>query len=77
MQNPFSAEFWEEWLRIDCAALGAYFSRNTIKNTDAAPLCATKRQDDATQRRRLRKVSGAELPAANDTGSRRSRSRVS
>jgi hypothetical protein len=45
MQNPFSAEFWEEWLRIDFVALGAYFSRNTIENTDAARLCATRGSD--------------------------------
>ncbi len=32
--------------------------------------------DDATQRRRLRSVSEAERPAANDTGSRCSRCRV-
>ena len=33
--------------------------------------------DDATQWRRLRSVSEVEQPAANDTGARRSRSRVS
>jgi hypothetical protein len=31
--NPFGGNFGEEWLRLDFAALGAYFSRNTIDST--------------------------------------------
>jgi hypothetical protein len=33
MQNPLGDNFGEEWLRLDFGALGAYFSRNTIRKS--------------------------------------------